>query len=150
MGIRNFFVNTVKKNTNVRGWMGWSAVKENARVVTGLATDISSTEEKNNTSRVETFDQAVQRLGLSQNEIEHRMQTFRRVGQFCGVLGFAAFIWGMYILFKGMFLSSLMAFSLSCLMFIYGFREHFHYFQMKQRRLDCTVKEWFSSFISKK
>lgn len=146
MGVRNFVKNTVKKNTNIRSWMDWSAISQNAKVVSGLASNVAAGANKK--PRNETFDAAVQRLQLTEADINNRMTALYRVALFAAVLGLGGFGWTIFLLLKGMFLSSLVALSLGALMFIYAFREHFHYFQMKKRRLDCTVKEWFLYLIS--
>lgn len=149
MGIRSFIKNTVKTNTNVKSWSAWNTIKENANVVKGFANDIKVPDAINPGVKV-TFEDAMKKYGVSESDLASRMKSHFTVAIFCGLLGLAALIWTIYLLTKLMFLSSLVGIALSLLMFSYGFREHFYYYQIKQRRLNCTVKEWLSGFLSNK
>lgn len=145
MGLRSFIKNTAKTNTNVKGWASWGEIKQNAQVV---GTFMDTFKKRNQTAQPETFEEAVKRLSLSEQDINARMKSYFRVAALCAILGFAALGWTFYLLlFRAMFLSSLVGLGLAGLMFTYAFREHFYYFQMKNRRLNCTVKEWFSSLL---
>lgn len=147
MGIRSYFKNTAKNNLNVKGWASWDSIKKGGQVVGELVKDFKV---PTNGIVKRNFADAVREYGLSEHDIELRMRSSLRVSIFCAVLGLAAFCWMILLLIKAMFLSSIVALALAVLMFAYGFREHFHYFEMKQKRLDCTVKEWFLSLFSRK
>lgn len=151
MGIRSFTKNTFKNNTNVKGWSSWGQIKENAKIVGMLFKDIKTTTSEAPPSKKSTFAETVQRLGLTDDALRARMKSHFQVAVACTALGLIAFGWTFYLLIaKGMLLSSLVALSLSALMFSYAFREHFNYFQIKQKRLDCSFSEWLSGFFAKK
>ena len=146
MGFRSYVKRTVKTNTNVKGWSGWDLIKDNAQVVKNFANDLKAP-----TLIVpQSFEEAMKQYGLSESDIKKQIRTHFITACVCVVLSLAAFLWMFHLLFKGMFLSGLVSFALSALMAAYGFREHFAYFQLKQRRLNCTVSEWASSFFGKK
>lgn len=149
MGLRQYVKNTVKDNTNVKTWSSWETVKDNARTVYGFVQDLKPVDQTGLPVPT-TFEAAIRQYGLSEADIRSRMRTHFFVAVFCLVLGFVAIGWMIFLLTKLMFLSALVAFSLGALMLAYAFREHFFYFQMKQRRLNCSVSEWFSSFFAKK
>src|SRR3989338_448665 len=138
MGIRSYIKNTAKNNVNVKGWTSWGAIKESANVVNSLVKDMKAPD-KGAPSVKQTFEAVMKQYGLSEKDISLRMKQSFMVAAACAILGLCAFGWIFVLLFKGMFLSSLVALSLSALMFAYAFREHFNYFQMKQRRLNCTL-----------
>jgi len=148
MGIGSYLKNTAKDNVNVKGWSSWITVKDNAKTITGILKDVKTEAEKPVVKA--TFAETVKKFGLSESDLNARMKSYFRVAVLCAILGLAAFCWTIFLLSKLMFLSSLMALSLSALMFAYAFREHFYYFQIKQKRLDCTFSEWFSSFFPSK
>ncbi|OGT45791.1 MAG: hypothetical protein A3E82_07130 [Gammaproteobacteria bacterium RIFCSPHIGHO2_12_FULL_38_11] len=148
MGIGSYLKNTVKDNANVKGWSSWGAVKDNAKTIGGILKDVKTEAEKPIVKT--TFAEAIKKYGLSESDLNARMKSYFRVAVFCAVLGLVAFCWTLFLLFKLMFLSSLMALGLSTLMLAYAFREHFYYFQIKQKKLDCTVHEWVSSFFPNK
>ena len=149
MGFRSYVKKTAKNNTNVRGWSSWDTIKENARTVCGFVEDLKP-RAQNAIPVQTTFEQMVSQYGLSESDLRSRMKTHFFVSVFCLILGCFAIGWMIFLLTKLMFLPALVAFSLAALMFAYAFREHFFYFQIKQRRLNCTPSEWFSSLFSKK
>lgn len=147
MGIRSYIKNTAKNNLNVKGWSSWDSIKKGGQVVGELAKDFKVPTAE---ATKRTFDEAVREYGLTESDIQLRMKSSLRVAIFCAALGLAALCWTVLLLTKALFFSSVVAFALAVLMFAYGFREHFHYVEMKQKRLDCTVKEWFFSLFSRK
>lgn len=150
MGIRSYVKNTFKANTNVKGWSGWDLLKSNAKVVKDFADDLKASNV--DTSPVSLgFEEAMKKYGLTENDVMKQKRIHLIAALFSFVLALAALLWTLHLFFmKGMFLSSLVSLSLAVLMGSYGFREHFFYFQMKQRKLNCTVSEWVSSFFSGK
>lgn len=143
-----FIKNTVKDNTNMKGWVGWNAIKNNTSTIAEFIKDknmVGAT-----SSKKMTFDEAMQHYGLSDKDIQDRMKSRLRSAILCFSLGLIAFGWMFFLLFKGLFLSCLVALALSGLMFSYAFREHFYYFKMKQKKLDCTFREWLSGFSQSK
>ena len=149
MGVKSYVKNTFKANTNVKGWIGWNSVSSNAKLVKSLVNDIKPDKNEATPKTQETFEQAVARLGLTDAQLQKQMRSHFLVALFCGTLGLFAFAWFVYLLIKAMFLSSLIALSLSGLMLVYAGSEHFFYYRIKQRRLDCTVDEWISKLFSK-
>jgi len=148
MGIGSYFKRTVKANTNVTGWVSWNAIRNNANVVGRFIRDIKAPKTSPKTN--ESFEEAIKRYGLSEQDLRARMRSYFRVAILCVALGVLAFLWMIYLFIKEMIFPGFVALALASLMFSYGFREHFQYFQIQQRRLGCTVREWFSSFISRK
>lgn len=149
MGIRSYVKNTAKNNVNVKSWASWDTIKANSKVVNSLVNDLKAPD-KNAPRIKKTFDEAMKQYGLSEKDIALQMKQSFAVAAVCALLGLSAFGWMILLLFKAMFLSSLVAFSLSALMLAYAFREHFNYFQLKQRRLSCTFNEWFSSLFPRR
>ena len=148
MGVRNYVKRTVKNNTNVKGWVSWDHIKDNASIVKGFFQDLQ-TAERTQPAVQSDFNETIQRLGWSEKDLQSRMRNHLIIAVFSTLCGVAALAWFGFLLSRLMFLSSLVSLSLSCLMFAYAFREHFSYFQLKKRRFHCTLKEWFSSLIGK-
>lgn len=147
MGFRDYIKNTVKANTNVKGWSGWDTVKNNAKVVKNFADDLKAPETR--VPPVElTFEEAMKKYGLTEADVQKNMRASHITAWVCFALSLFAFLWMFHLVWKGMILSGLVSLSLSALMGAYGFREHFQYFQMKRRKLNVTLPEWVSSFLS--
>lgn len=148
MGIKRGIVKAIKSNFKFSQWLGLDQVKENGRTIRGLYQDIYSTEKKQ--SGPETFEQAMARFGLSEADLAKKKSVARRFayGFFLG--GCPIFVYSMYLLFTGSPLSAFASFALAFLLWAYAFRESFHLYQMKQRRLGCTLSQWFQgTFLGK-
>lgn len=148
MGVGRYVKNTVKNNTNIRKWSAWDAIADNARVIASLAKGLKGPDLSAAPAVTQTFDEMAEQYGFTEDKLRVRMKLHFRVAFFCLLLALVALVWVVVLLFKLMFLSSIVALSVAMLMFSYAFREHFYYFQIKQRRLNCTMKEWFFSFFS--
>lgn len=149
MGIRGFIKNTAKNNVNVKGWISWDSIKNNGKTVASLVSNLKVPDGKPTEVR-STFEALVKRDGLSEQDLQARRKSHIYVALGCVFLGLIGFVWTILLFMKLMFLSALVALSLTSLMFAYAFREHFYSFQIKKRSLDCTFKEWFSGFFSNK
>lgn len=149
MGVKSYIKNTFKNNANVKGWVAWDAIKDNAQTIGSFVEEFKVSPAGTQAPVKKTFEQAAAERGLTEKDLRARMRTHWQVAIVCILLGLLALGWGIMLLVKGMFLSSLVSLSLMVLMFAYAFREHFSYFQIKQRRLNCTFGEWISSFYLK-
>ena len=95
----------------------------------------------------ERFEDVVQRLGLSEQDIHERYRAYIRLFLIYGGLFLAILSYTVYMAFTGHFVSTLMALCLSAWMASFCFRYHYWSFQIKHRKLGCTLKEWFESRI---
>lgn len=151
MGVRSYVKNTFKANTDAKNWAAWDSIRSNARTVKNIVSDINgSGRDPSGVPQKETFDEAVKRFGLTEAELQVRMKNHYRVAVICAILGLFSLVWVIPLFIKALYLSTIVALALSMLMFAYAFSEHFLYFRMKERRLDCTVDEWASSFFKKR
>lgn len=93
----------------------------------------------------ETFEEAVQRLELSENDLIQRQFEFTRLFYFFIVLSLIVIGYGLYLAYFGHFIGAIVSFCLALYSFTQAFRFHFWLFQLKHRKLGCTLKEWFFS-----
>jgi len=92
----------------------------------------------------ETFDEAIYRLGLNEEDLEERYSSF--IQQCLMFLFFAIVIFSYagYLIFKGHPLSGIVTFLMSVMLMVLGLRSHFWAFQISQRKLGCTWSEWLN------
>ena len=147
MGVRSYIKNTFKDNTNARGWSGWDVIKKNAQIVGELVKDIKPASEQNEPPVSDTFEQAVQRYGLTDQLLKKRMRMHWWVAALCFLFSIIALWWGGRLLFEGMYLSALVSGSIAALMLVYAFYEHLSYCRIKYRRLNISVSEWVSYLL---
>ncbi len=93
----------------------------------------------------ENFETAVQRLNLSESALRQRQIYFRRIAYlfliiFILILAYAIFLFVGYH-FRAGFLAAVIAF----IALAQFYRNHFWYYQMKQRKLGVTFREWFNN-----
>ncbi len=131
---------------NAKRWVGMDQIKRSGGTVKDLYADLYK-KKGDEVPRKETFEECVQRYGLSEKDIQKKMKIFQllAVGFFIG--SFFVFAYTVFLFSTGMFLAGMVSLMLTFLLWAYAFREHFNYYQMKQRRLGCTVQEWFSSIV---
>ena len=92
----------------------------------------------------ESFEACMQRLGVSEVDLQQRMRTAKAFTAFYALVGLCALGYAIYMETRRLWLAGLMVFLLAMLFLGYAFRENFNYFQMKQRRLGCTYQEWLA------
>lgn len=147
MGVKKVLKKTIGGGLNVKNWVGYDNLKDNTRVVGHLAKGVFKREQKEPIK--ESFDEALKRLNLSEDDLKQRMKTAKQVTLFCLSLSGLILLYTLYLLSKGQLLSSVMSLMLTCISGVYALREHFNLYQMRQRRLGCSFQEYVSSLIGK-
>lgn len=92
----------------------------------------------------ESFDQAVKRLNLSDEALLKKQQALFRLSILMGCLGVGMFYYSIYQWFYGTLQGVLLSLMVSSLAWVFAFRYHFWYFQIKQRKLGCSLYTWFT------
>lgn len=138
---------TVKKaagnvfDFRVDKWVGWDYIVDTTEdyknVVKNMATPAQP-------EMAETFEEAIQRLGLTETDLADRKKEFTRLFVFFIVLSLLIIGYGLYMAIQGNMISSLIAFCISIYSLSQAFRFHFWLFQIKYRKLGCTLKEWMN------
>lgn len=120
-------------------WMGWLQIKDSAKEVQNLAKIVMSPE---TAKHKETFEEAVKRLNLTDQEIKR--QTNRHFAMFLIflIMTLVLMAYSIYLLINHHYQGFLLGTFVGVLSSSFAFREHFYYFQMKTRRLGCTLKDW--------
>ncbi|OGO97413.1 MAG: hypothetical protein A3F41_05165 [Coxiella sp. RIFCSPHIGHO2_12_FULL_44_14] len=128
-------------------WAGADQLKENGHVLKQLTDRLFHPNSVDNTASPhrETFEECLQRLGMDEEALKKRMKTARTFVRVCLGLSAVLLLYSFYLFASHLILSGLVTLILFFLLLAYVFREHFNYFQMKERRLGCTFKEWFNS-----
>jgi intracellular multiplication protein IcmV len=91
----------------------------------------------------ETFEAATSRLQLTEEALLARQNALYRWSlAMCGC-AFLIFIYAIYHLIFGTLHAFILSLVIMCIALTMAFRYHFWFFQLKQRKLGCTLKEWF-------
>lgn len=95
----------------------------------------------------ETYEEAIVRLKLTEADIEERKKMFLTQVVLYLSAGFAVLGYAVWLAFQGHLTAMAIAFLVAVLSLAYAFRSHFWLFQMKQKKLGCTFKEYLDSSL---
>lgn len=125
---------------NPRSWLDYDMVKENTTTVVNIFKDTFKRESP--PVITETFEQALQRLNISNEEVENIKNNYLSFAVFFLLIGFVLIGFAIYFFLQGSILDFALAIAISAVLFAQAFRFHFWYFQIKHRKLGCTFEEW--------
>lgn len=90
----------------------------------------------------EELEQVMRKLALSEKDIAERKKVFFRMTLLMAFITLVVFFYTMFHLLYANYHAVLLG-SVVCLLSLsLTFRYHFWYFQLRQRKLGCTFKEW--------
>lgn len=131
-----------KPLVNFPAWMGWKQLSQTGKDISSNAKELLTPQKA---TRQETFDAAVRRLGLSEQDIQQRMKAFKKMALLYSVIALGLAGYCIYLVIFAHVAAAFLTLILVTLALTLAFREHFWYFQMKNRRLGCTIKDWLNS-----
>jgi intracellular multiplication protein IcmV len=131
-------------DVRVDKWMSWDYLGDTADRFKILFLDIVIPKKA---SSAETFEEAMQRLELTEEDLVERKKEFTRLCYFFIALAFFIVVYALYLAFQRNMTTSLIAFCLALYALTQAFRFHFWLFQLRNRKLGCTIKEWMNSEI---
>lgn len=141
MGLKRVIKKGLLSGWSPLKWVGYDHIVDNAKIIKNIANGVITTPQKETSPR--TFEECMQHYGVTEEGLLHRMRSCLRMTIACLLLSFGMAVYSSYLFVVGLTLSGVVCLILTGLLWAYAFREHFNYFQMKQRRLGCTFKEWF-------
>ena len=141
MALKDVFKFSRKTFFNPSGWFGVDYFKVVTRTIWGLVSPLFVLPEAR---RTETFEQALERLKLTDADVQQTGQVYFIYALIFAACSIGAVIFGLYYLFvHSGFFAFLVALSVAALFASQAFRYHFWFFQIKHRKLGCTFDEWW-------
>lgn len=145
MAIKDIFKFSRKTFFDPGSWLGLGELTAYNKVI---GSTLKTTFTKDETHRVETFEQALKRLNVTESELQESAKRFRVYALFFLALSVMTFLAGFYYLFEYGTLSGwVLAMSVTLLFGANAFRFDFWHFQIKHRKLGCTMQEWWHGQI---
>lgn len=144
-GIKAGFKWSFKSFINVNEWIGLRNIMTMSR---GVISAVRLIFVPQAAERTETYEEAIQRLNLSPEDIEMRKKTFIRIALMMALFGFICLGYMLYLLWSGYLAAGCMALVVALIVFAYAYRFHFWYFQLKVKKLGCTFQEWLNAKAS--
>lgn len=129
-------------DVRVDRWMSYDYVKGTTQRTMDVVRDTFTPEYA---EFQETFEEALVRMNLTEQDLADRVREFTFMCRFNLLLTLLVLSYTVYMALFGSFIASLIALCLSFWCAVQAFRYHFWVFQIRQRRLGCTFKEWFDA-----
>ena len=128
----------------LKGVLGTKQLKETGTSVKEIAKDTFSTAQS---KRKETFTEAMARLKLTPALVAQRQKRFIQLAFIFLGLALLCFAYSVYLAMQGQLAAFILGLAVTCLGLTYAFRYHFWAFQLKHKKLGCSLKEWWQGTI---
>ena len=151
------FIDSAKKslvsNFNFKEWLGARMLQQSTGVVRDIYKNFRSVSAtpspglRDVPMQQQSFAEVMARNGITEEElkrIQQRTKILLKIYGFCFVVVLA---YSIFLIARGYYEASLFSFVLLLVLLSFMFREHFNYFQMKERRLGCSFKDWFTALF---
>ena len=132
---------------NVSKWISWTEIVSSTKIFWKIARDIFV--HSPNKISSETFEEAVHRFALTENDIKQRQKTFLRNSLIFLIISMLLLSYTIYLLAHAYLLATFTGFLLTALVLVYAYREHFWYTQVKHRKLGLNFKTWWQLLFKK-
>lgn len=97
----------------------------------------------------ETFEEAVEKLNLTDTDLELRFKNFSFLIYFFLFLSLLIGCYFFWLALHGHFMGSCMSFAIMVYSLSLAFRYHFWRYQLQRRKLGCTTQEWLNDLLNK-
>lgn len=142
MGLFRATGRAIKKPiVNFPKWLGFSYLWNSAKNISRINKNLFVPKKA---VRMETFEEAVARLNLTEADLKKRTQQLLITTYLYSVITLALLALAVYLFINNDLAPSLLAVAVTILACVFIFREHFHYVQMKRRRLGGGFKAWLN------
>lgn len=129
---------------DVRGWFDWDRMKAFTQY---LVSGIGQLFVPQKAKVVEPFEEAKARMNLTDSELLARQKGLFRLSIIMVVFAILLFVYAVTLLVEGSIRGFILGLVVTTIALILAFRYHFWYFQIKERKLGCTIQEWFKQGI---
>ena len=147
------FLDSAKKglisNFNFKRWIGIGMLKQSTNTVYELYKDLSFSGASKNTpaGQSQSFEDLMVKNGITEKELARRIRiSFVTIVVYSLCL-LLVLIYCVCLAVNGHYETSILSLILVFVLLSFIFKEHFNYFQMKQRRLGCTFKDWSNALF---
>lgn len=134
----------IKPLVNVPKWIGAKQITADAHYIYDIIKRLITPQQA---KRTESFKQAIQRLGLTEETIRQRYKEFQRLSLIFGITFLILFSYALYLIFSPDPEISWRAITLSVIVSLIALinflRFHYWMYQVKKRKLGCGMKEYF-------
>lgn len=125
-------------------WMGLSELKNYSLTIKDLFNSLFVLPKIQGEHHLnESFDEAMQRLNLNETQLIQRAKEIAILFKLLLTAAVLILCYSIYLLTNGMYMASMLAFSVMLYVAAQAFRQHFWLYQIRRRKLGCSLQEWF-------
>ncbi|QBS12566.1 type IVB secretion system protein IcmV [Legionella geestiana] len=124
----------------MRGWLDFDRMKSITLYLGQVFARLFIPQKK---QEGEGFEATVARLGLTESDLDTRRKSLYRLSLFMVALAMLIFIYSVYHFVYGSYTAACLSLVIMLVALALAFRYHFWYFQIRERKLGCTLGEWY-------
>ncbi|MCF6775398.1 hypothetical protein L3V83_02305 [Thiotrichales bacterium 19X7-9] len=87
--------------------------------------------------------------GITDKKLRENLATFTFLYRFFGIIGVVVLLYTILLFYRNYYLGAIVGFAASVMFLAHAFKYHFWSFQIRSKKLGCTVGEWFDGLISR-
>ncbi|QBR83300.1 type IV secretion protein IcmV [Legionella israelensis] len=125
---------------NVRAWIDYDRIKAAWLYIKNGIKKLFIPQKK---VKKADFNRVVEEMNLTEKDLISRQKALKRLSIFMVIVAFGIFTYAGYHLFSGNIRATVVSLVVMLIALTLAFRYHFWYFQIKERKLGCTFREWF-------
>lgn len=142
MGLFRMLIgDTAKSVVDVPSWVGYKYLKNIANSIYAYVKSMLKGAHSKAVKK-ETFMQAVERLQLTEEDLQKKSRHFTHQIYFFLLLATCCLVYSFYLFFQAAIFAAIFSLFIVVFLLLKAYIAHFWRFQIKQRKLGCTFKEW--------
>ncbi|OGT30569.1 MAG: hypothetical protein A3E87_03125 [Gammaproteobacteria bacterium RIFCSPHIGHO2_12_FULL_35_23] len=135
---------TIKTVANVPAWLGFSFLKNNTK---GLIRFLRPFYKPTTVNQSETFAEATNRLNLTEQDLSRRQKNLAGQAWLFGLLSLGMVLYAINLIFSLHVGPAVLSLLISVFFFVKMCTCRFWIFQIKHRKLGCSVNEWLQNKV---
>lgn len=135
---------------NPRVWFSWDRMKSMNEFILTFVERFFVVKPKDE-KKSDSFNHAVAKLELDAKGLQVKSLGLKRLSYALVAMAFFLFLYSLYQLCFGSLRGTLISLIEVGIALVLAFRYHFWHFQIEQRKLGCSIKDWFkNTFIGER
>ncbi|KTD64387.1 type IVB secretion system protein IcmV [Legionella spiritensis] len=130
----------IKSIFNVRKWADYDRMKS---FTTYLGEGFKKLFVPQKKVATKSFDNAMSEFHVTEKDLATQKKALFRLSILMCIAATLLFSWGIYHVVNGSLKAAGLSMIVMLIALALAFRYHFWYYQIKERKLGCTLKEWF-------
>lgn len=130
----------LKNIFNIRWWIDYDRLKS---YTVYLSDGIKKVFIPRQAQQAESFEKAVKEFNLTEKELAARQKGLYRLSLIMSALALFMLVYAGYHVFYGSLRATIISIVVMLIALVMAFRYHFWYFQIKQRQLGCSFRQWY-------